>query len=53
MTKPIPLETYEEKIQFQCVECGEIYNGDHCPDCGSLLATRFEDDNGELQELLF
>ena len=46
------LETYENKLVLQCIECEEIYNGEHCPECGSTFARVWTDED-EPKELIF
>ena len=47
------LETYENEVEYQCIECGEVYTEGHsCPECGSELACIYDDTN-DLEELVF
>lgn len=47
------LETYESEDLLQCLECGDIYDGESCPNCGSTIAKRYNEDDKAIQELEF
>lgn len=47
------LETYESDNYLQCLECGDVYDGESCPSCGSTIAKRYTEDDEAIQELEF